>query len=471
MIKGLLILAISMVERVSPLRRLARWAVNVLPIGIATRLMQARFDATSRSADHTASGTSESPLFAAGTPEKNRKARVYLDVTNTAKTDAKSGIQRVSRNIVSALYLQDKHLLEPWAVTLGRDGKLHAANHWLRRNGFLPAWRHDDPDGPVDFLPGDIYLQLDLLMGGYEDRFEPILAAMRQSGVGIAMMVYDILAIRMPECFNSHWQKPFWRGMPQMERWLHYVAGYADVVVAISRSVRDDVRQWIAENHSQRMDEIAFVFSHLGADIQNFDFANRPQSKQQGIPDRSYLLMVGTIEIRKNHALALEAMDTLWERGIDLALCVAGKEGWLAEPAMRRLRKTDGKRLYFFEQATDEELRALYANAKGLLFVSKGEGFGLPLIEAARYGTPIVCSDLPVFHEIAGDFATYVRISDAACLAEDIATWWERAKQGSIPDSSKMSRLTWEESSHQLLSMLASCATQRSSSLPITNEV
>ena len=383
---------------------------------------------------------------------KKRLPRLYIDVTETVKSNDKSGIQRVSRNIVRELYLQSKYSIVPWAVT-SQNGCLFSANDWLKYNGFLPECRKNDYKGQVELLSGDIYLQIDLLCDKME-QYESLFEKMRQRGVRIVIMAYDILAINMPECFPADWMQPLWRGMPIMINWMHYIAEYADTVVAISQTVCNDVRDWIIKNHSKRVHEINFTFSYLGADLQSFDSIKQVKGKHRKLPKKNYLLMVGTIEVRKNHALAIEAMDKLFKRGIDLTLCVAGKEGWMAESAMRQLRNTDEENLWFFEQATDEELRLLYANAKGLLFVSKGEGFGLPLIEAASYGVPILCSDIPVFHEVAKEFAFYVNIDNAEYLANDIEEWWNQVQLGNIPDSSGMTRLSWAESAQRLLDTL-----------------
>ena len=62
-----------------------------------------------------------------------------------------------------------------------------------------------------------------------------------------------------------------------------------------------------------------------------------------------------------------------------------GRAGWMVEPLVERLRAHPeaGSRLHWLEGASDELLTSLYADCSGLLMASEGEGFGLPLIEAA----------------------------------------------------------------------------------------
>ena len=112
------------------------------------------------------------------------------------------------------------------------------------------------------------------------------------------------------------------------------------------------------------------------------------------------------------------------------------------------------KRLFVFDAPSDQDVGFLYRHAAGLLLLSKGEGFGLPLIEAANHGIPIICSDIPVFREIAGDFAFYVDSRDSAFVAAGIDACWKARQAGTLVDTRNMPRLTWEQSSLSLLNVV-----------------
>src|SRR5262249_13057686 len=169
-----------------------------------------------------------------------------------------------------------------------------------------------------------------------------------------------------------------------------------------------------------------------------------------------FMLMIGTIEPRKNHVLALDAFEQLWRQGEELALVLAGKQGWLVDELMSRLRnhREAGRRLFLFENATDGEIAYLHRNAAAVLMLSKGEGFGLPLLEASQFGTPIVVSDIPVFREIVGEHATYVDTADAGSLANDLSDWRKVLAEGRLRGSMQIPRLTWEESTERLIDVL-----------------
>jgi glycosyltransferase involved in cell wall biosynthesis len=99
-------------------------------------------------------------------------------------------------------------------------------------------------------------------------------------------------------------------------------------------------------------------------------------------------------------------------------------------------------------------LLKLYAGSSALLSPSEGEGFGLPLIEAARHNIPIVARSLPVFKEVAGEHAFYFDGLEPRDLADAVTAWLALHKQGKAPASTGMPWLTWEESARQVLDAL-----------------
>jgi glycosyltransferase involved in cell wall biosynthesis len=113
-----------------------------------------------------------------------------------------------------------------------------------------------------------------------------------------------------------------------------------------------------------------------------------------------------------------------------------------------------GKRLFWFDNADDGTLEGLYRSASILLAASDGEGFGLPLIEAASHGLPIIARDLRVFREVAGDHAFYFAGRDAPALAAAISDWLDLYRQGKHPSSVGIRWLTWDESAGQLKHVL-----------------
>jgi glycosyltransferase involved in cell wall biosynthesis len=118
---------------------------------------------------------------------------------------------------------------------------------------------------------------------------------------------------------------------------------------------------------------------------------------------RPTILMVGTVEPRKGYGPALAAFEHLWvadvQNGPDLV--IVGKPGWKTSALQETLKShaEAGRRLHWVATASDEELGMLYDACRGLLITSLGEGLGLPLIEAAIHGQPVLARGLRVFRE------------------------------------------------------------------------
>jgi glycosyltransferase involved in cell wall biosynthesis len=110
-----------------------------------------------------------------------------------------------------------------------------------------------------------------------------------------------------------------------------------------------------------------------------------------------------------------------------------------------------GKQLFWFESASDEFLEWLYQHSSALLCASEGEGFGLPLIEAARMGLPIIARDLPVFKEVAKEGAYYFSVDEAKALASALQVWLDLYEQNTHPRSSAIKPVTWHDSATDLM--------------------
>jgi Glycosyltransferase len=114
----------------------------------------------------------------------------------------------------------------------------------------------------------------------------------------------------------------------------------------------------------------------------------------------------------------------------------------------------------FRNGVTDEEYQDLLARATALVSASLEEGFGIPLIEALAVGTPVVCSDIPVFREVGGNASVYFDPHDPADVARAITSLespgeWERL---SALAPAQAAKFTWETSAKRLLALALSLA-------------
>jgi glycosyltransferase involved in cell wall biosynthesis len=114
----------------------------------------------------------------------------------------------------------------------------------------------------------------------------------------------------------------------------------------------------------------------------------------------------------------------------------------------------------FFDGVTDEEYTRLLRRASALVTASLEEGFGIPLIEALSMGTPVACSDIPVFHEVAGDGAVYFSPRDPGDIARAIRSLEddEKWRFHSAAGPTQAAKFTWDRSAERLLELVRSLA-------------
>ncbi|HWP19196.1 MAG TPA: glycosyltransferase family 1 protein [Burkholderiaceae bacterium] len=371
--------------------------------------------------------------------------QLLIDVSVIVREDARTGIQRVVRALLMQLL---EHPPAGWTIRLVRATKYRDYRLAPALNG-LPE--QCGAGAPLEVRPGDLFLGLDLAAHLVPRHFGQ-LARWKKQGVNFYFMVYDLLPLLQPQWFNPRTQRHF-------ARWLHSVALLADGAICISRAVRDELEQELAGRYHLPKHSIALHHIHLGADLHT-------SAPSRGLPhafdvwlddltQRPTVLMVGTLEPRKGHAQALGAFELLWGQGHDVNLVIAGKPGWKVDGLLASLRGHPelGKRLHWLEQPSDETLDALYRRTTGVLMASEAEGFGLPLVEAASYGKPVLARDTPVFREVGANAAHYFSGRQPRDLATALAEWLglgarQPCKHGVIPWQ------TWADSARQLVSCL-----------------
>jgi glycosyltransferase involved in cell wall biosynthesis len=402
-------------------------------------------------------------------PTPRYQRHLLVDVSELLiQGDARSGIHRVTRSVLTELFRKAPpgYRVEPVYATADKPGYLYAREFTVRFLGSPDSALRDEP---LELQQGDIFFGLDFhyaipnQIGFFAD--------MRAKGINIYFVLYDLLPLLLPETFP-----------PEVEalhaRWLSILSKYADGVVCISRSVGDEFARWLGARGSPRLRPLRIGWFHLGSDVESsaptLGLPEHAEGTLNSFASRPSFLMVGTIEPRKGHAQTLDACEWLWKLGRDLNLIIVGKQGWMTETFVTRLRSHPelGKRLFWLEAISDEYLERCYAASTCLIAASYGEGFGLPLIEAARHKLPILARDIPAFREVAGGHASYFSGKEPRDLANALENWLVLRAENRHPRSDHMPWLTWAQSVEQLKGIMlqgnwhTAWLTDKSSSLP-----
>ena len=382
--------------------------------------------------------------------------RLYFDVTELAGFDKGTGIQRVTRALLQALRQRPP---KDWKVVAVRgDGP---SGRFVTATSLAEHQLTGQPESPdeiaIEPAAGDIFLSVDLAYNITPSLREE-LVRFRSHGVGIYFVVYDLIPLMYPEWFEG--TNAWFEGNDYLKLfnyWFDCVSEEGDGLICISDSVRTDVQAWIQRHPLKRPSPPELGYFHLGSDIsESIPSTGLPAEAGEVVArlkSATTFLMVGTLEPRKGHELALDAIEALWAEGEDVNLVFVGRAGWKIERLIERLKTHPrlGKQLFWLDGISDEYLREVYMASSALLALSVAEGFGLPLVEAAHYRLPLIVRSIPVFREICADAATYFTGSSHTELHALLQQWIGQRANGEVLFPDDMEVLSWPESAMQLM--------------------
>ena len=379
---------------------------------------------------------------------------LYADISTLIDMSIFTGIQRVTVEILSRVISNTT-----WCVQLLHYNPKTSTYQVVEQDYFLKRYVQKDMKAKIkyqdshleinQFEKGACFLDIDSSwMSQVKRSF--LLPLLKQQGVIIVTHVYDVIPINFPQ--YCHQQTIF--------NFMDYITAhlqYSDYFLANAKATLEDLQN-LAEK--LQLPDIKGSVVPLGADFQKMhSYTEKDLNKKivEAALKENYVLMVGTIEPRKNHKLLLEAFSN-YLKDEQVNIILAGRSGWDMETFEDELARNPllNKRIFHFKSVSDSEIDYLYKNAFLVAFLSYSEGFGLPIIEAFQKGAPVIASEMKVSREIGGDYCEYFEQDNAKELAKLIQKYLANPekRRNQIEKIEKYRTTTWDESAKILITEL-----------------
>ncbi len=385
--------------------------------------------------------------------------KIYIDISMVIVGTNFTGIPRVVMEITKKLYHNPKLELIFLEYHQKRDdfeiidGEKFAAfcrekkgnRRKLRTGKHIPLWGMEKES---------VFFDMDTVWKTRVRRsyLYPLLKA---KGVKIIPFVQDIIGVTHPQFCPSD----------DVFNFLDFVGAvveYGDEIIVTSHATKGAVEELCGRLQAP-CPPIEIV--PLGGDFKRTSKKISGRTINQGIStdiskiaeSGPYLLMVGTIDPRKNHTLLLDAYEGGLKE-LPMNLVIAGHKGWNVDDFLERMERHEdfGKGIWHVNGASDEEIDYLYQHCYALAFPSYIEGYGLPIIESMVRGVPVIAADTPINMEVGGEYALYFgqdkpeelvnMVAELVLKPETYQTAKEKLKNFIPP--------TWEETAKRIFEIL-----------------
>lgn len=335
-------------------------------------------------------------------------ARVYIN--GMFLTQRKTGIQRFSHEMCQAM------------AAAGHDIAVIAPRR-IRKDYNLSY-----PVIHIGLLTGVFWEHLELLIYLLKRR-KPLLISFGSPGPLLykkrIVTIHDVSFYYHPEWFSRLYGL-YYRIITPI------IARFSEKILTVSHFSKKEILGWL----NIPEEKITIVHNAVSQSMVN-------KAKGQAGPTEKYILTVGSLDPRKNLSTIIEAYH---QTGLEKTIKLKAAGG---ESPLFNMDKNTHLSNVSLGYVTDQELFTLYKNAELFIYASFYEGFGIPPLEAMASGCPVVLSDIPVFKEIFGDAAMYVKPGDAQGMAKKIIEILNTPQLKNIliqKGYKKSKEYTWEKS-------------------------
>ncbi|MBU1235853.1 MAG: glycosyltransferase [Gammaproteobacteria bacterium] len=322
---------------------------------------------------------------------------IYYWIDATLAANGNTGIQRVNRQLAKQL-IQQGHKVVPLKWDEQRRCVVFATDEDL---DYMALWNGPAQDGwhlsaDLDQIGNNAtYLMVDLPLNRPLDIQRQVIDFFKARSVKCAAIFYDAIPHKLATLYPPHFSDAHRAYMDLLDK--------MDLIVPISVTSANDLRAFLDTSHCRALslEERIKTVDLPSAFSENARTIDR---KPTLADDCCRILVVGTVEPRKNHTTLIKAFfeaEKKSNRKLKLTL-VGGDESFDNElPHVVRGLIGEATNIDWVKKASDDILRQQYEQADFTVFPSYEEGFGLPIVESLWFGVPCICAGYSQMAELA----------------------------------------------------------------------
>jgi len=366
---------------------------------------------------------------------------LYLDISEFLNSRARTGIQRVQKEIIHRMILDALPL-----TILNFNPTLNTFEHIPNEEviEFLNDIKNYQlkPYAPLDIFTQEhetqIFFDMDSVWNATPSR-TLLYPKLKASGFKIFNFIYDLIPFLFPQFSHT-------KSATNFPPFLNAVYDHSDFIFFDSHSARDDFLTLKKELNIDK--HYATEVIPLGCDF--IQITTPSPQEFQPLLNSKYILFVGTLEPRKYQPKVVEAFERLSQKYEDLHLVLIGKQGWKVDDFAHALTTHPLKdtKLFWLQTIDDNTLNHFYKNAFIVTYFSHYEGYGLPIAESLNFGNLTITSKNSSMYEVGQEYADYILHNTPAEIVEIISYYYDHqeaytAKRESLQKGYK--RVSWND--------------------------
>jgi len=292
----------------------------------------------------------------------------------------------------------------------------------------------------------DLYLPFKLKFGNYDFYIENqyiFIPLFKPKNITVITVIHDI-ALNLFDNLHTKEHTSNWR------KKLPISINNSDMILTVSKSSKHDIETYL-HSINQTSKPVQFIYNDV--DLPIFRDSDKEKILGKFNITTEYFLYLGTLEPRKNPLTLVKAFHLFKQNTqSNIKLVFAGKQGWLYDDVMLYISTHAlENEIIFTGYISDREKVTLLEQTKAFLFLSLYEGFGIPVLEALKIGTPALVSDIPVFHELFQESVLYTPTNDITHISKQLQMVLQNP---ACIDTNMLEKFSWELSATKLIDIL-----------------